>query len=135
MSLHEIKRNAAEISRTAQVSAVSFTGLYMLLTLALNLADLMVARFLPGAGTFIHFFIYLLFPVLAAGFVMYCMRIYRRERVEYADIFDGFSFVGKVLGLYFLMVIFIALWTMLFIIPGIVAVNLGSKSCNYGVKL
>ena len=121
LSLREIKRSAAEVTRTAQVSALSFTLFYMLITLALNLADLAAIHFLPGAGNFVHFFIYLLFPVMAAGFVMYCMRIYRRERVEYTDIFDGFTFVGKVLGLYFLMAVFIALWSMLFVIPGIIA--------------
>ncbi len=121
MSLREIKHNAAQLARDAQVSAVSFTAFYMLITLVLNLADLLALRFLPKGGNFLHFFIYLLFPVLAAGFVMYCMRIYRRERVEYTDLFDGFTFVGKVLGLYFLMAIFIALWSMLFVIPGIIA--------------
>ena len=120
-TLQEIRRNAAATARDAQVSASSFVLFYMLISLALNLADLLAARFLPGVSTFVHFLILLIFPVLAAGFVMYCMRIYRRERVEYVDIFDGFSFVVKVLGLYFLMVVLIALWSILFVIPGVIA--------------
>ena len=121
LPLHEIKRSAAEVTRTAKVGAFSFTLFYMLITLILNLADLLTLRFLPNGGNFLHFFIYLLFPVFAAGFVMYCMRIYRGEQVGYGAIFDGFTFPGKVLGLYFLMAIFIALWSMLFVIPGIIA--------------
>lgn len=121
-TLKQIKRDAAEITRSAQVSAVSFTFFYMIITLILNFADLMGVRFLPQPGSdFLYFVIFLLSPVLSAGFVMYCMRIYRRERVEYTDLFDGFSFVGKVLGLYFLMAFFVALWSMLFAIPGIIA--------------
>ncbi len=34
-----------------------------------------------------------------AGFVLYCMAIRRGERAEYLTLFDGFSFVGKVIGL------------------------------------
>lgn len=121
-TLQEIRRNAAAITRDAQVSAVSFTMLFMLISLVLNLADLLGVLYLPQAGSnFVYFVIFLLNPVLSAGFIMYCMRIYRRERVEYADLFDGFSFVGKVLGLYFLMAFFIALWSLLFVFPAIFA--------------
>ncbi len=121
-TLQEIKRSAAEISRSARISAVSFTLFYMLISLVLNLADLAGLHFLPQMGSdFLYFVLFLVSPVLSAGFVMYCMRIYRGEQVEYLDLFDGFSFVGKVLGLYFLMAFFIALWSMLFAIPGIIA--------------
>ena len=121
-TLQELKRNAAAITRDAQVSAVSFTFFYMLITLALNLANLLGGQFLQGLGSlFLYFVIVLISPVLGAGFVMYCMGIYRRERMEYSTLFEGFSFVGKVLGLYFLMAALIALWSMLFLIPGIIA--------------
>ena len=35
--------------------------------------------------------------------------------------FDGFSFVGKIIVLELVMSLFISLWSMLFVIPGIVA--------------
>jgi hypothetical protein len=49
------------------------------------------------------------------------MAIRRGERAEYLTLFDGFSFVGKVIGLNIVMGFFIVLWAMLFVIPGIIA--------------
>ena len=59
--------------------------------------------------------------VLSAGFVMYCMAIRRGERAEYLTLFDGFSFVGKVILLNIVIYLFTLLWSMLFVIPGLIA--------------
>lgn len=59
--------------------------------------------------------------VLGAGYVLYCMAVRRGERAEYITLFDGFSLVGRIIGLNIVMYIFIALWSMLFVIPGIIA--------------
>lgn len=58
--------------------------------------------------------------VLASGFVMYCMAIRRGERAEYLTLFDGFSFVGKVILLNIVIYLFTCFfWSLLFVIPGI----------------
>lgn len=113
------KWEAAELLRTAQVSPKAMTALYMAILIVLGLID-----FVPGSGffsIFISIFTSLLSSVLGAGFVLYCMAIYRGERAEYLTLFDGFSFVGKIILLEIVSSFFILLWAMLFVIPGLIA--------------
>lgn len=113
------KWDAAELLRNAQVSPKGMTALYMLLLLALNLiSSLSGSGFL---GIFISILTMLLATVLAAGFTLYCMAVRRGERAEYLTLFDGFSFVGKLIVLDLLTSLFIFLWSLLFVIPGIIA--------------
>lgn len=63
----------------------------------------------------------LLSMVLSAGFVLYCMAVRRGQRAEFLTLFDGFSFVGKIVGLNIVIAVFTALWSLLFVIPGIIA--------------
>ena len=63
----------------------------------------------------------LLGMVLSAGFVLYCMAVRRGERAEYLTLFDGFSFVGRIILLNIVEYLFIFLWSLLFVIPGIIA--------------
>ena len=118
----QLKQEMKELLRSAQVSPRGMTCLYLALVLVLNLADSFMGLMNPGLlGTFISILTGLMSMVLASGFVMYCMAIRRGERAEYLTLFDGFSFVGKVIGLSLLRTLFIVLWSMLFVIPGIVA--------------
>jgi uncharacterized membrane protein len=113
------KWEAAELLRDAQVSPKGMTALYMALVLALGLiSSLADSGFL---GIFISILTSLLGTVLAAGFVLYCMAVRRGERAEYLTLFDGFSFVGKLIMLEIITSFFIFLWTLLFIVPGIIA--------------
>jgi uncharacterized membrane protein len=57
---------------------------------------------------------------MAVGISIFTLAIIRREEVRLEQIFDGFQNFGTALGAYLLMVIFIFLWTLLFIIPGII---------------
>ena len=113
------KWEAAELLREAQVSPKGMTALFMGLTLALGLISSV------GGGGFLGIFISilagLLSTVLTAGFVLYCMAIRRGERAEYLTLFDGFSFVGKLIVLDLVTLFFIFLWSLLFIIPGFIA--------------
>lgn len=113
------KREAAELLRTAQVSPKIMTALYMAILMALDLIE-----FVPGSGffnIFLSILTSLLAGVLGAGFILYCMAVRRGERAEYLTLFDGFSFAGKVILLDIVVSFFIVLWSMLFVIPGIVA--------------
>ena len=113
------KWEAAELLRTAQVSPKAMTALYMALLIILGLIE-----FVPGNGffsIFISILTTLLSSVLGAGFVLYCMAIRRGERAEYLTLFDGFSFVGKIILLEIVSSFFIMLWSMLLVIPGIIA--------------
>lgn len=114
-----LKEEARELLSGAQVSPKAMTALYTGLLLVLN----MVSAF-TGEGilsTFVSILTSLLSVLLGAGFAMYCMAIRRGERAEYLTLFDGFSFVGKLIALTIVTYAFITLWSMLFVIPGIVA--------------
>lgn len=58
---------------------------------------------------------------LNLGYVFYCLRISRGIPSGVGTIFDGFTYFPKYLGLSIVMGIFIFLWSLLFIIPGIIA--------------
>lgn len=123
----QLKREMKDLLRSAQVSPKAMMALYMLLVLALNLADVFAGGGAAGVvggnllGTFVSVLTSLLSLVLATGFTLYCMAVRRREEAPFLTLFDGFSFVGKIIGLYIVEYFFICLWTMLFIIPGFVA--------------
>ena len=115
----KLKEEVGELLSGAQVSPRAMTALYAGLLLILNL----VCAF-TGEGilsTFVSILTSLLSVLLGAGFAMYCMAIRRGERAEYLTLFDGFSFVGKLIALTIVTYAFIWLWSMMFVIPGIVA--------------
>lgn len=113
------KWEAAELLQSAQVSPKGMTALYLGLLIILDL----ISSFGGSGffGIFISILVTLLSSVLAAGFVLYCMAVRRGERAEYLTLFDGFSFVGKLILLDLIIYFFVFLWTMLFIIPGFIA--------------
>ena len=118
----QLKREMKELLRSAQVSPWGMTCLYLGLVLVLDLTDGFVTSVSAGLlGTFVSILTGLMSMVLASGFVMYCMAIRRGERAEYLTLFDGFSFVGKVILLNIVEYLFVFLWSLLFVIPGFIA--------------
>ena len=115
-----VKARTRETLRGAQVSPRAMAALFLALILVMNLVDSFTG--LGILSTFVSILITLLGLVLEAGFVLYCMAVRRGERAEFLTLFDGFSFAGKVIGLCLLKYIFIFLWSLLFTIPGIVAI-------------
>ena len=113
------KWETAELLRSAQVSPKAMTALCMGLAVALGLLSSLGGN--GFLGIFISILSSLLASVLGAGFVLYCMAIRRGERAEYLTLFDGFSFVGKIILLDIISGFFIVLWSMLFLIPGVIA--------------
>lgn len=117
-----LKADMKQLLRTAQVSAKAMTGLYLLLIMGLDLADVTAGGMGSGLlGTFVTVLTGLVAMVLSAGFVLYCMAVRRGQRAEYLTLFDGFSFVGKVIGLNIVIGIFTFLWSLLLVVPGIIA--------------
>jgi uncharacterized membrane protein len=58
---------------------------------------------------------------LILGWTSFFLSFSRRQAVQAARIFEGFNYFAQALTAYLLMILFILLWTLLFIIPGIVA--------------
>ncbi|HWQ79837.1 MAG TPA: DUF975 family protein [Anaerovoracaceae bacterium] len=58
---------------------------------------------------------------MTLGYIMFSISIFRNRETSPAEVFFGFERFGKALGLYIVMLIFIFLWTLLLVIPGIIA--------------
>lgn len=122
-----MKAQMRTLLRSAQVPAPAITGLYLGLLLMMDLADCLAAGSAPTVlerglpGLFVYILTLLAAQVLSAGFVLYCMRVREERRAEFTCLFDGFSFAGNVILLQILIFFFTFLWSLLFMIPGIVA--------------
>ena len=114
-----LKQDVRTQLKDAQVSPKAMVALYSGLTLVLNMLSYVgTTGFL---ATFLSILTTLLTMVLASGFALYCMAVRRGERAEFLTLFDGFSIAGKVIAVNLLMYLYITLWTLLFVIPGIIA--------------
>ena len=58
---------------------------------------------------------------MMVGYSMLWVNLYRRGSIELGDMFTGFNNFGNALVMGLLSSIFVALWSMLFFIPGIIA--------------
>ena len=77
------------------------------------------------AGSFFGQFLYqammIMSMVIGAGFSYYTLLISRRIKAGVGDMFDIFTIFLRALGLVMLQALYIFLWALLFVIPGIVA--------------
>ena len=144
----QLKMEAKAITKNAKVSAYLFTLLYLAIGLALDGVDWLVSGgtrndvvtyvenymgvdvsvylnsplALPAAVSgFISIVVSLVTVVLSAGYILYALNVRKGLETPYSTMFDGFLFVGKIILLSIVQYIFIFLWSLLFIIPGIIA--------------
>lgn len=75
-------------------------------------------QFIPKVGQLI---LLVITGPLSVGYATFSMALSRGEHAEVAQVFSGFNKFGVSVGAYILMVIFIVLWSLLLIIPGIIA--------------
>jgi len=64
---------------------------------------------------------YLITPAFAVGSAMLCLRLIRTRKAEITDIFQGFRIFLKAFGAMVMVAIFTFLWSLLLVIPGIIA--------------
>jgi len=74
-----------------------------------------------AGGTLIMISIGLMLMMMNTGFTIYCMNICQFRNAGFVNLFDSFAIFFKVLWLNLLMFIFVYLWSLLLIIPGIIA--------------
>jgi len=72
-------------------------------------------------GVFLALLLLLLRPLLDFGFISYCLKLSREQKTDFKDLFNGFIFSLKVLSIFLITSLYIFLWSMLLIVPGIVA--------------
>ncbi|MDB9822450.1 DUF975 family protein [Deltaproteobacteria bacterium] len=77
-----------------------------------------VVQMIPRAGWLISI---LITGPMSVGACIFSIAIARKQDPQLSQIFQGFQKFGVSLGAYILQMIFILLWTLLLIIPGIVA--------------
>lgn len=145
--LSALKREARGVLSGASVSPYLFTLLLLAISFVLDCAReyvslpatiarletldpqlvLQLPEFLRSVsfprlpGMFIQVLAMLVGITLGAGSALYHLGIRRGEEMPYSTLFDGFGIAGRVVVLGLLRVIFIYLWSLLFIVPGIIA--------------
>ena len=72
-------------------------------------------------GTALNFAINIMTLVVSAGFSLACLSVSRGEPAGIGTLLDPFAFLLKVFFLNFMCLLFITLWTLLLIVPGIIA--------------
>ena len=75
-----------------------------------------------GAVPFIGFIVaFILGGPLALGACVFSLKFVRNQEVQFEDIFEGFNNFGKALVLYLLQGLYVFLWMLLLIVPGVIA--------------
>jgi len=69
-------------------------------------------------------FLFLIMGPMLFGWNRFFLKIARHETADIGELFEGFKLFGKTLGAYALMGLFLGLWSLLLIIPGILAASL-----------
>lgn len=82
---------------------------------------------IPYAGALYEF---LIMGPLMCGFAMFMLAFFREKKINYALNLEGFGMFGKAFCLYVLYTIKVYLWSLLFVVPGIIAVYRYSQ-CFY----
>ena len=93
--------------------AVGTFFIYLLITVALEMANREYA--------FVTIISLLLGGPLGLGIAIFSLNLSRDNDAKTDNLFDGFKNFGNAIGAYLLMGLFVLLWTLLLIIPGIIA--------------
>jgi uncharacterized membrane protein len=110
-------------STLAQMARESLSGKWGLAVLA-TLVYLIVitgVQLLNEIDSFLAIVSIIIAGPMALGYTSFSLNISRNKEAMVEDVFSGFQNFGTSLGAYLLMLIFILLWSLLLIIPGIIA--------------
>ena len=80
-----------------------------------------MAQQLRPMGTVIGAAIEIMAMMLGVGYTLFALNVSRLKSATYGNMFDGFGLFFKVLWLYILMEIYVFLWSLLLVVPGIIA--------------
>jgi uncharacterized membrane protein len=87
-------------------------------TIAVYFIILLVIELIPFAGGIA---VLLITGSMQVGLNTFSLAISRKQNPQFSQIFNGFNKFGVALGAYLLTIIFVLLWSLLLIIPGIIA--------------
>lgn len=83
--------------------------------------DRQLLEVMPRTPLVIYFYGMFFNGVFKFGEALYTLTYIRNRKVEYRAISEGFSMYGKTLALFIVQVLIVGFWSMLFVIPGIIA--------------
>lgn len=136
------KAYAKDVLKRARVSPYLFTAIFVVVNAVLNGLSLTMSSpgmenvYIVGAYefplptlitlpvpmvTFLGLLMSLLLSTLMYGYYSYSMTVRAGNYAEYGTLLDGFTYVGKIILLELVMYCRIFLWSLLFIVPGIIA--------------
>ena len=144
-----VKQHSKEIIRTSKPSMISAGLIFMLLSVLIGYLSLrltgvdyatmskimqaasagqtetamnLMTRAMPdGRESLIDLLLRLAMEIVGAGFTIFTLNTIRKTEPALGNLLDGFGMMPRLLLLIILQYLFIVLWSMLFIIPGIVA--------------
>ena len=80
------------------------------------------SRFRPSAqASLIDTALQIVMMIVSAGFTIFILNTVRKTNAAYGNLLDGFAIAGRVILMNLLEGLFIMLWGLLFVIPGIIA--------------
>jgi uncharacterized membrane protein len=113
-SYSELRARARNSLRGNWGKAIGGFVLSMLLAAVVGLLNYLI----PIVGNLIGI---LVSGSISLGLISFFLGIARKENPPVSEVFSGFSIIIKAFCLYFMIGLFTFLWTLLFIIPGIIA--------------
>lgn len=124
------KREAKELMRESTPHYMLVMLVYILLTTGLTY----VVNFVTGAtgiaeGTiamFLNVLISLFSMVLSVGLAHYALNLARRKPTGVGDLFEGFSFAGRSIGMNLLVAVYTFLWSMLAVVGFAVVIGIAA---------
>ena len=146
-----LKRNATEKIRTSNPRVITVALVYLLLSLlvnllssrllSINMTDADAARYLqyyaegnyeyalryldiiapPATSYFLDTLLTVVMSIVGAGFILFLLNTARGNAPCFGNLLDGFGFGLKVVILNILEAVFIGLWSMLLLFPGVIA--------------
>ena len=82
----------------------------------------LISSHLPSSGmSFVGLLLNIISMILSAGFVIFLLNTIRMKEACFGNLLDGFGMFFRIIWLDILQNVFITLWSLLFIVPGIIA--------------
>ena len=114
-SLMEIAQDYMSVSESAAMQQIDMQ------TYMREYSELSAAAAPSGLGQLLDIAISIVSLMLTVGFSFFCLNVSRGAKAAAGNLLDSFGIFFKVLGLSIVTGIFITLWSLLLVVPGIIA--------------
>lgn len=114
-------RDIRALARESLAGKWKIAAVGTLIFLAVTAIPQIILSTVLGSIFAANLYSYLVTGAFNLGYAVFILNIFRNKEVDYSQLFCGFERILKTVGLYIYTSIFIFLWTLLFIVPGIIA--------------